>query len=487
MKRNKKLLVLNIIVAVLVIFAAVYSVVTGGHYTLLTNSFRPDCTVSGYEVVYTDEDVVKLSDARLSDKDEIILEFDAVGEGTSDVTVTVDFEYGAGEIYPVETRTFTLNVNGWGMITDTTHGLFEFPSFTVVLYIFMLILLLSLITMILVFIDYWKKSDFGYEMVACIGSCIFLGVLLAFLIYKWMNGYMRYFGAFQNAFFEIGYEIFLAISPFMIVMSVLLAISNIWLMKHEGYRPVNALGIVFGILWAGATGMILFSSSIPVFRHILNNNAVNKSFLYIVCYFGSMFIATTVCAYLSTKSRPPLDRDYIIILGCGLRSDGTPMPLLKGRIDAAMDFEKEQFDKTGKHAVFVPSGGQGADEVISESQSMTNYLTEHGVPQERILLEDRSVNTMQNMQFSGEIIKRHAECFEKCKIAFATTNYHIFRGYILAKKNGFEAKGISAKTKKYFYPNAFLREFVGLLVDQKWTHLIFVLLTLAVFVGLSLL
>ena len=49
------------------------------------------------------------------------------------------------------------------------------------------------------------------------------------------------------------------------------------------------------------------------------------------------------------------------------------------------DFEQEQFQSTGKHAVFVPSGGQGSDEVISESESMKRCLMEMGVPEERIL------------------------------------------------------------------------------------------------------
>ena len=195
-----------------------------------------------------------------------------------------------------------------------------------------------------------------------------------------------------------------------------------------------------------------------------------------------MFLATTLCAYNATRYRPGYDRDYIIILGCGIRRDGSLTPLLKARVDAALDFEKEQFDKTGKHAIFVPSGGQGDDEIISESQAMTNYLISQGVDRERILMEDKSVNTLENMKFSKEIIMKHTDDFENCKIAFATTNYHVFRGYIYAQKNGFVAKGISAKTKRYFYPNAFLREFIGLLVDRKFVNLAFIIITLIVFV-----
>ena len=95
-------------------------------------------------------------------------------------------------------------------------------------------------------------------------------------------------------------------------------------------------------------------------------------------------------------------------------------------------------------------------------------------------MEDKSVNTNQNIQFSRDRIKEDAKTLDGIKAGFATTNYHIFRGYVLSKKHGLNAQGISAKTKWYFYPNAFLREFVGLLVDRKWkilAVLIIILLT----------
>ena len=110
---------------------------------------------------------------------------------------------------------------------------------------------------------------------------------------------------------------------------------------------------------------------------------------------------------------------------------------------------------------------------------MEKYLLGIGVPKERIIREDKSVNTMQNMEFSKNIIEKHSGGIDNVKIAFATTNYHVFRGYILANKIGFKVQGISAKTKPYFYLNAFLREFVGLLADKKWSH-IAIILTIAV-------
>ena len=117
---------------------------------------------------------------------------------------------------------------------------------------------------------------------------------------------------------------------------------------------------------------------------------------------------------------------------------------------------------------------------------MERYLLEQGIPAERIIKEDKSVNTMQNMAFSKTVIEANGGLSGK-KIAFATTNYHVFRGYVLSRKCGFEAQGISAKTKMYFYLNAYLREFVGLIVDQKYRILASVAMTVTFFLLLHLL
>ncbi len=105
----------------------------------------------------------------------------------------------------------------------------------------------------------------------------------------------------------------------------------------------------------------------------------------------------------------PYDKDYIIILGCAIRKDGTLYPLIQGRVEQAIDFWKKQYQSTGKKAVFVPSGGQGDDEIIAEAKAMERYLLEKGIPQELILAEDKSTTTRENMKFSKELIDAHTK------------------------------------------------------------------------------
>ena len=98
---------------------------------------------------------------------------------------------------------------------------------------------------------------------------------------------------------------------------------------------------------------------------------------------------------------------------------------------------------------------------------MKRYRLEQGIPEEQIMAETKSTTTLENMKFSAELIK---ERDPEAKVAFSTTNYHVFRGGMFAREAGLKAAGMGAKTKWYFWPNAEVREFVGLVVNEKWVH-----------------
>ena len=153
----------------------------------------------------------------------------------------------------------------------------------------------------------------------------------------------------------------------------------------------------------------------------------------------------------------------MIILGCRVRPDGTLYPLIQGRVDRAMAFADAQYAATGKRPILVPSGGKGTDEMLSEADAMANYIRQKGVPEEGILVENRSTTTKENMRFSKELIEKRNEGDH---IAFATSSYHVCRGGILAEEMGWNIDGMGSRTKWYFWPNAFLREFIGLLAES---------------------
>lgn len=98
---------------------------------------------------------------------------------------------------------------------------------------------------------------------------------------------------------------------------------------------------------------------------------------------------------------------------------------------------------------------------------MRDYLVSRGVNPSRIVLEDRFATTNENMEFSKKVIEEHAgRDASELLVGFSTTNYHVFRGYVCAHRAGMTAQGMGSRTRAYFWPNAFLREFAGLLASR---------------------
>ncbi|MCQ2485895.1 MAG: YdcF family protein [Clostridia bacterium] len=269
--------------------------------------------------------------------------------------------------------------------------------------------------------------------------------------------------------------------PFMAIFIISVSVSNIALMRKEGFRPANALGIITSI--AMLCGLIAVCAAQFLSKHYssVGINVIFAILSSLYLFFVINIVSAIIYGIYIAKYVPKYDKDYIIILGCKIKDDGTLYPLIKGRVDKAIDFYKKQLEKTGKEAYFVPSGGKGSDEIISEAEAMKRYLIENGIPENRILAETKSTTTRENMLFSKEIIDSKSE---NAKIVFSTTSYHVFRSGAIAYSNNINIEGIGSKTKWYFWPNAFLREVAGIFTAQpKKQILITVLIALSAGLG----
>ena len=262
--------------------------------------------------------------------------------------------------------------------------------------------------------------------------------------------------------------------PFLLIFCAALIISNLSLIRREGFRPVNVLGILLAFALLGGELLIYLrdysvsGSMEEVMRHDILTNLLASVYLYFECMMLGTMVADGIAAYYEPKK----DKDFIIVLGCAIRRDGTPTPLLRGRLERALAFARAQEAETGKAPVFVLSGGQGADELVSEAECMRRWLAEQGVPPERMLLEDKSTDTAENMAFSKALIQARDP---GAKIAFSTTNYHVFRSGLKARRVKMRAVGMGCRSKWYFWPNAAVREFVGLLTQHKGKQLLILL------------
>ena len=482
---KKRYIFLAVTVAVLVIGFAVYALCFGQNYRYIQVAGYCPADMDTLEMKSSDESVLAVKSVGQDVRDDGFyylyadLESKSSGSATLGISYTLEGD-SSGERMDIESKFYVLPT---GMVFDVTGRNFAAAKFVIPL--FLLIVLLTLTTLTITFIEKLRHGDFSYSMVFIGGVILFL--LISFIVIM-LDFQLWGFETNLLSFTDLPLQLitcgkrFLMITNIpMLLLSASLAISNIWLIKKEGLRLQNAFCILLGVLFIGGFFAVkltnnYFSIDDQVLFYI--QLSVNLAVTFLLCYFECMLISTMFCAVASTLYKPAPDMDYIIILGCAIRRDGTPTPLLRGRVQRAFDFEKMQYEKTGKHAKFVPSGGQGSDEVISEAESMKRCLMELGVPGDRIVKEDNSVNTYQNMDFSKKVIERDCKS-ENCNIAFSTTNYHVFRGYTLAEKLGMKAKGLSAKTKLYFFPNAFIREFIGVLWEKKILHLLFATLIAA--------
>lgn len=170
---------------------------------------------------------------------------------------------------------------------------------------------------------------------------------------------------------------------------------------------------------------------------------------------GAAFFLTQVCILSAFSAKGEEGLDYLVVLGAQMKANG-PSKALKYRLDAAYAYFKENPD-----TILVVSGGQGANEHISEAQGMYDYLVGLGVPKERIIKEDQSVNTVQNLIFSAAYFDE-----ERAGVGIVTNNFHVFRSVRIARRAGYQnVCGIAAKGEPFLQCNNMLRESFGVMKD----------------------
>lgn len=177
------------------------------------------------------------------------------------------------------------------------------------------------------------------------------------------------------------------------------------------------------------------------------------------CYaLGTVFLVVLgILMGTAAKRASEVKADAVIVLGAAVHGDRVTW-VLSNRLDTAADWLAAHPD-----AVCVVSGGQGDGESVTEASAMQKYLVERkGVDPARILVEDKAENTRENFAFSKALIDERLG--SDAKIAFVTTDFHVFRAGRVAMKAGISAVGIAAPDVWYIRINNFLRECVGITV-----------------------
>lgn len=458
----------------LIIIGAAFAVISVAVMLIFGRSYTvsvpvpPDVTGAEQITVSVENDAAELTDKRF-DNGRLYLTFRGKEKGKSLIVAE-----GPDEIYAVH----VVYSHRFGIITDDSFlGTFTGSYiFSLLIIVYLILILFARVRM---FRADTRENLYQYKNVKNAGLIIYLTSLVTgeILAFSSDDGFIN---MAEDILGSVSQFSFFAL-PIAFIVFVFVTVSNIELIRNEGFCWTNFLGCILAV----------FVCVFTVIPEILNRFLQTAAFGYVnnergtlfyiqklfeavvfscMTYMECILLGTIILGIRAAKKIPAFDKDYILILGCQIRADGTLTPLLKGRADRAVEFAEMQKNDNGKKVVFVPSGGKGSDEVIAEGQAIRNYLVGSGISEDRILTEDKSETTYKNLKYSMELIKKHSSS-EEPKIAFSTTNYHVFRAGIFATEQGIKAEGIGSKTKSYFYINAFVREFVATIVSEKRSHI----------------
>ena len=447
----------------------------------LTLYFEIPPEATGYSLRFEPEGIVRDTESRVSpDGAELAVRFEAVAPGKTEAVLAWD-GVGPDSFYDSEIR-MEIRSLPFGVLSDSIT--WNFTGWGYLAACISLFLLTAAGIFLAASSRERKRAYFSYRATGELGVAVFLllsGLIQAGTVLPFLRGenagtvWALLVGAIVSAQTFMRWTA-VALGAF----SLILAVSNLVLIRHEGFRASNLLGVAVALLIVGGAAFgIWMSYSLLTFP--LRNMLLNV-YAGIFTYLECMLAATVIHALLAGRHEPAYDRDYVIVLGCRIRPDGTLYPLIRARVDRAISFVQRQAAATGKRAVLIPSGGQGADEPVSEAAAMARYMREQGIPENQILAEDRSMTTLENMRFSRRLIEERSD---GAKVAFSTSSYHVYRGGILAAQSGWNIDGMGSRTKWYFWPNAFLREFIGLLVSSRIQQLTAMLVIAVLSAGLT--
>ena len=259
----------------------------------------------------------------------------------------------------------------------------------------------------------------------------------------------------------------LIVAAVLLLVPVFLVHNGIVMYRNEGRSLANMLSLIFGIMIGtgeiATACMLLTGTRSEMARSFATISIVSQLISLSVIYISLSFLIFMLYSVFLMLIPRRSNFDYIIIHGAGLIDGSRVSKLLAERIDKAI----EVYRKDPTPTIVIPSGGRGEDELLPEAAAMADYLREKGIPEDRIILEDRSATTLENLQFSKKIIdKREGGRYT----ALVTSNYHVYRALRYCRRIGLECTGIGSHVAMYYWPSALIREYIAVHAERK--HLI---------------
>lgn len=173
--------------------------------------------------------------------------------------------------------------------------------------------------------------------------------------------------------------------------------------------------------------------------------------LLTVCILIALWITFKMIRCFDEK---PKGSETLIVLGCEIIGK-KPSLMQVERLEAALKY-LEQYPET----VCVVSGGRGKNEIVSEASAMKQWLTEHGIDENRIFMENRSETTRQNLEYSMKVIVENG-LNPSC--AICSNEFHLYRALMLGESIGMKCCAVKAPTAWWLLPTFYVRELYAIL------------------------
>ncbi|MDR0847929.1 MAG: YdcF family protein [Propionibacteriaceae bacterium] len=248
----------------------------------------------------------------------------------------------------------------------------------------------------------------------------------------------------------------------VVVLGVILVLNGITVLRREGLRLSNTLSLLLGLAMLGYLAAFVWSLIAYQGAILLGVATLGVPAAFLAFVFLAYLLYSWLYQHFSRRLAKPARA--VVILGSGLIGGKVP-PLLASRLDTGKKVYSLSEAK-GTTPVVIVSGGRGHDEPRSEASAMREYMVEHGVAGEDVLMEDLSRSTAENLGNTKELLVRHQVTGP---VAVVTNNFHAFRSALLMRRAGIPGYVIGSPTAGYYWPSATIREFIAIIRDyKKW-------------------
>ena len=193
-------------------------------------------------------------------------------------------------------------------------------------------------------------------------------------------------------------------------------------------------------------------------------NILYKNLIILVIIGLASFVIIETLILMEARKKEINKVDYVIVLGARLYGD-KPAPALEERLKTASKYLAKNEDIS-----VVVTGGQGDNEDIPEAEAMAKYLINNGIAENRIIIENKSTSTFENLKFCLDILRDMGEK-EDLEVLIVTNDYHLFRSKFLARRLGMIPYRLPAKTPPAMILSSYIREYFAViksfLVDRR--------------------